>query len=82
MRIGKIANSAKYRMDEQFVNYQFIEPNFGFLNVKNSGEVQNLEWSNVERPIFRNFQITNIKIAKMSFSIILFTNLLLIIIFI
>ena len=43
MRIGKIANSAKYRMDEQFVNYQFIEPNFGFLNVKNSGEVQNLE---------------------------------------
>ena len=29
-----------------------------------SGGVQNLEWSNVERPIFRNFKITNIKITK------------------
>ena len=28
------------------------------------GGVQNLECSNVERPIFRNFKITNIKIAK------------------
>ena len=28
------------------------------------GEVRNLEGSNVERPIFRNFKITNIKIAK------------------
>ena len=28
------------------------------------GGVQNLEWSNVERPIFQNFKITNIKIAK------------------
>ena len=28
------------------------------------GGVQNLEWSNVERPIFRNFKVTNIKIAK------------------
>ena len=28
------------------------------------GGVQNLEWSNAERPIFRNFKITNIKIAK------------------
>ena len=28
------------------------------------GGVQNLEWSNVERAIFRNFKITNIKIAK------------------
>ena len=26
--------------------------------------VQNLEWSNVERLIFRNFKITNITIAK------------------
>ena len=26
--------------------------------------VQNLECSNVERPIFRNFKIANIKIAK------------------
>ena len=29
-----------------------------------AGEVQNLEPSNVERPIFRNFKITKIKIAK------------------
>ena len=28
------------------------------------GGVQNLEWSNVERPIFRNFKFTNTKIAK------------------
>ena len=28
------------------------------------GGVQNLEWSNVERPIFQNLKITNIKIAK------------------
>ena len=28
------------------------------------GGVQNSEWSNVERPIFWNFKITNIKIAK------------------
>ena len=30
----------------------------------NKGGVKNLEWSNVERTIFRNFKITNIKIAK------------------
>ena len=36
--------------------------------------------SNVERPIFRNFKITNIKIAKdTNYSIILFTNLFFII---
>ena len=28
------------------------------------GGVQNFEWSNVERPIFRNFKITNTKAAK------------------
>ena len=28
------------------------------------GGVRKLELSNVERPIFRNFKITNIKIAK------------------
>ena len=30
----------------------------------NLGGGQNLEWQNVERPIFRNFKITNIKITK------------------
>ena len=43
------------------------------------GGVQNLEWSNMERPIFRNSKITNIKIAKDS--IVLFMNLFFIIIF-
>ena len=28
------------------------------------GEVQNLERRNIERPIFRNFKITNIEIKK------------------
>ena len=28
------------------------------------GGVQNLEWSNVEQPIFQNFKITNIRIAN------------------
>ena len=32
MRIEKIASSAEYRMDEQFQNSQFLEPNFGFPN--------------------------------------------------
>ena len=35
MRIGKIASSAEYRMDEQFQNCQFLEPNFDFPNWKN-----------------------------------------------
>ena len=32
MRIGKKASSAEYRMDEQFQNNQFSEPNYGFRN--------------------------------------------------
>ena len=35
MRIGKIASSVEYRMDEQFQNCQFLEPNFDFPNWKN-----------------------------------------------
>ena len=34
MRIGKIASSAGYRMDGQFQNCQFLEPNFDFPNWK------------------------------------------------
>ena len=34
------------------------------VSIVRSGGVQNLEWSNVERPIFRNFKITNIKTSK------------------
>ena len=36
MRIGRIASSAEYWMDEQFQNFQFLEPNFGFPNWKKS----------------------------------------------
>ena len=32
MRMGKIMSSAKYRMDKQFQNLQFLEPNFDLLN--------------------------------------------------
>ena len=35
-----------------------------FLALSVLGGVQNSQWSNVERPIFRNFKITNMKIAK------------------
>ena len=34
------------------------------MYIEERGGVQNLEWSNVERLIFRNFKITNIKIVK------------------
>ena len=34
MRIGKIASSAEYRMDELFQNCRFLEPNFDFSNWK------------------------------------------------
>ena len=34
MRVGKTASSAEYQMDEQFQNWQFLEPNFGFPNWK------------------------------------------------
>ena len=40
-----------------------MQMNFDIHQTEISGGVQNLEWSNVERPIFRNFKITNIKIA-------------------
>ena len=36
MKIGEIASNAEYRMDEQFQNWQFLEPSFGFPNLKNS----------------------------------------------
>ena len=32
MRIGKITSSAEYRIEEQFQNCQFLEPNVGFPN--------------------------------------------------
>ena len=48
---------------------QFKSSDLGFIRIKNffrihSGGGQNSERRNVERPIFRNFKITNIKITK------------------
>ena len=43
MRIGKIASSAEYRMDELFQNCRFLEPNFDFSN-----------WNNFEISSFSN----------------------------
>ena len=40
-----------------------------------SGRVQNLEWSNLKRPMFRNFEIANSKIMKDELVIILLSNL-------
>ena len=37
---------------------------WNFLNWTFLGGIRNIEWSNVERPGFRNLQITNIKITK------------------
>ena len=51
MRIGNIASSAEYRMDEQFQNFQFLEPNLDFPN-----------WKKISK--FLNFQ--NWTIAKTS----------------
>ena len=47
-----------------FVPTKSGSPNNFYSLFNNPGEVQNLEWSNVERPIFWNFKITNIEIAK------------------
>ena len=57
IRIGKIASSAKYRMDDQFQNFLFLEPNFGFPNWKNSRSLLIFQFKK-----FRKFVI--IKIPK------------------
>ena len=49
--------------NEYFIFLNFTNLRFSKI-VNCRGGVQNLEWSNVERPIFLNFKITNIKIAK------------------
>ena len=35
MSIDKIASSVEYQVDEQFQNWQFFKPNFGFPKWKN-----------------------------------------------
>ena len=45
------------------LSLRVVPDSFGIYTM-NSGGGQNLERQNVERPIFRNFKITNIKITK------------------
>ena len=72
MRMGKIASSAEYRMDEQFQNCQFLEQNFDFLNWRKSrnflifqfGQFQKLEiWKN--RKIFNLENSKDLKFGKL-----------------
>ena len=54
--------------DHKIQNFRWTTWKLKIKNFKisdeNLGGVQNLEWSNVERPIFQNVKITNIKIAE------------------
>ena len=55
---------AKDELFDYFI-YEFIFYIHQFERWKKKlGGIQNLEWSNVERPIFWNFKITNIHIAN------------------
>ena len=65
-RILKIKNLIKY--DHSIIMCQFI--------LIRMGGSQCLEQSNVERPIFRNCEISNIKITKDELFDFLFSNLL------
>ena len=49
MRIGEIASSVEYRMDEQFENCQFLEPNFDFTNSKNSRNLLTFQFGKIEK---------------------------------
>ena len=65
MRNGKIASSAEYLMHEQFQNCQFLEPNFGFLNGKNSRNLLIIQFGIFQEfPIWKNpktFSLLNSK---------------------
>ena len=55
MRIGKSASSAEYWTDEQFQNYQFFEPTFGFSNCKKKKFEKFLDF-----PIWTILKISNL----------------------
>ena len=67
MRIGKIVSSAEFRMDEQFQNFQFLEPNFDFPNWKKSRDFlffqfrqfQILQTSKIKKKIQKKIQSGN-----------------------
>ena len=65
MRIGKIASSAAYRMDEQFQNFQFLEPNFDFPNWKKSRNFLIFQFGQFQKPqIWKIRQSFNLKNSK------------------
>ena len=67
MRIGKIASSAEYRMDEQFKNGQFWEPKFGFPKWKNSSNLLIFDFKSSKSFQFEKFRKFSIwKISKIS----------------
>ena len=49
MRIGKIASSVEYRIDEQFQNCQFLEPNFDSSNWKKSQDILIFQFENFDK---------------------------------
>ena len=62
MRIGKIASSVEYRMDEQFHNWKFLEPNFGYPNYKNSRNLLIFQFEKFQEfPVLKIPRICNLK---------------------
>ena len=72
MRIGKIANSAESRMDEQFQIFgaifdQFLEPNVSFPNliIPNLKNSKNLQFTKFQKfPICEILKIPNLRNSK------------------
>ena len=62
VKFYKIVNYSKVNYLGNWLIFQ-IRNFWNFRNWKFLGETQNIKWSNVERPGFRNFIITNIKIT-------------------
>ena len=46
-----------------------------FILINTKGRGQNLERRNIERPMFRNYKIANIKITNDEFGVVSFLNL-------
>ena len=65
MRIGEIATSAEYQMDEQFRSRQFLGANFGFPNWKNSRNLLIFQFRQFQTfPIRKTQKISNLKKSK------------------
>ena len=60
MRIGKIASSAEYRMDEQSQNLLIFGISIVFWIEKNSGNLLILQFGNFQKfPIYKITKISN-----------------------